>query len=99
MNMPESSERELLGVSKRSSRILLAIILLGFLINVAIELFQWLCTVDFFEGSSLLKIGRENNSTLSWIRFFAFAGMLAGMVFGFTKWVRYEVNRHRDGNK
>jgi hypothetical protein len=96
MNMLESSEcQQFLGMSKRSFCITLSIVLLGLLVGVFIEIFQWLSVVDFFKGSSLLKIGREYQPAISWIQFCAYAGMLAGMAYGFTKWLRYEVNPHR----
>lgn len=100
MNLPESSEcQQFLGMSKRSLYITLAIVLLGLWVGAVIDVFQWLSAVDFFKGSSLLKIGREHQTALSWIRFCAYSGMLAGMAFGFTKWLQYKVNPHRDSTE
>ncbi len=100
MNMGEFSEsQQLLGMSKRSFCITLALVLLGVFVGAFIDVFQWLSAVDFLKGSSLLEIGREHQSALSWIRFCAYGGMLAGMVFGFMKWLRYVVNPNRDSDE
>ena len=95
--MLEPSNREqFLGMSKRSFSITLAIVLLGLLVGGSIEAFQWLSATDFFAGAGLLKIGREHQVALSRIRLCAYAGMLAGMAFGFAKWSRLGAKPQRD---
>ena len=100
MCMVESSEcKQFLGMSKRSFCITLAIFFLGNLVSTFIEIFQWMSAVDYYKHSNLLKIGREHQSALSWIRFCAYAGVLAAIVFGFTKWLRYQVDPHRESTE
>ncbi len=95
--MSETFERRnFLGMSKRSFCLTLAVVLLGLLVGAAIDVIGWLSAVDFLEGSSLLKFGREHPLALSWIRFCAYTGMLAGMVLGCTKWLLYQVNPPRE---
>ena len=91
-----SNRQQFLGMSKRSFSITLAILLLGLLVGASIEAFQWPSAVDFFKGAGLLKMGREHQRALSWIRFCAYAGMLACMAFGFAKWLSHGANSHRD---
>lgn len=98
--MHESSEfQQVLGMSKRSFCISLAIVLLGIFVGAFIDVFQWLSAVDFFKDSSLLKFGREHQPSLSWIRFCAYASTLAGMVFGFTQWLRYVLGPRPDSTE